>query len=84
MAHLCCDRGHSRGPRAGGPYDGRVDTILTAVGALVPSIGVGLLFWLCMRAIFRADRSEREALAHFESEHDGATIPAHNSASRER
>lgn len=28
---------------------------------LVPSIGVGLVFWLAMRAIFRADRSERAA-----------------------
>ncbi|MCL6421823.1 hypothetical protein Bequi_00235 [Brachybacterium sp. JHP9] len=30
-------------------------------GSLVPSIGVGLLFWFAMRAILRADRREREA-----------------------
>lgn len=26
---------------------------------LAPSIGVGLVFWLAIRSIFRADRSER-------------------------
>jgi hypothetical protein len=30
-------------------------------GSLLPSIGVGLLFWFAMRAIMRADRREREA-----------------------
>ena len=29
--------------------------------ALIPSIGVGLLFWFAMRSIMRADRREREA-----------------------
>ncbi|HJG90633.1 MAG TPA: hypothetical protein K8V81_02795 [Brachybacterium massiliense] len=29
-------------------------------GALLPSIGVGLLFWFVIRAIMRADRGERE------------------------
>lgn len=38
------------------------------VAVLVPSIVVGLLFWFAMRAIFRADRSEREALARAELE----------------
>lgn len=31
--------------------------------ALAPSIGVGLLFWFAIRAIFRADRKERAAEA---------------------
>ena len=30
-------------------------------GSVLPSIGVGLLFWFVIRAIFRADRREREA-----------------------
>ena len=30
-------------------------------GSLLPSIGVGLLFWFVMRAILRSDRREREA-----------------------
>jgi hypothetical protein len=29
--------------------------------ALVPSTGLGLLFWLLMRSVLRADRSERAA-----------------------
>lgn len=29
-------------------------------GSLLPSIGVGLLFWFVMRAILRSDRRERE------------------------
>lgn len=30
-------------------------------GSLLPSIGVGLLFWFVIRAMMRADRGEREA-----------------------
>lgn len=35
--------------------------ILWEVSALIPSIGVGLLFWFAIRAIMRADRGERKA-----------------------
>lgn len=35
---------------------------------LAPSIGVGLVFWMAMRAIFRADRSERDAEAQVRQE----------------
>lgn len=38
-------------------------------GALVPSIGVGLLFWFAIRAIMRADRHEREAERQAEHEY---------------
>lgn len=38
-----------------------------AVGALIPSVGVGLIFWWAMRAVLRADRSEREALARLDA-----------------
>lgn len=31
------------------------------IAVLVPSIGVGLIFWFIMRALFRADRGERRA-----------------------
>ncbi|ROZ62795.1 hypothetical protein EDL96_08410 [Kocuria soli] len=31
------------------------------LAVLLPSIGVGLIFWFVMRAIMRADRGEREA-----------------------
>lgn len=38
-------------------------------GALVPSIGVGLLFWFAIRSILRADRAEREADKQAEKEY---------------
>ena len=37
---------------------------------LAPSLGVGLLFCFVMKAIFNADRREREALAEAEREAD--------------
>lgn len=35
----------------------------TFIYGLLPSIGVGLLFWYAMRSVLRADRRERSALA---------------------
>jgi hypothetical protein len=40
-----------------------------ALGALVPSIGVGLVFWLAVRAMVQADRRERAHMARLEREH---------------
>jgi hypothetical protein len=37
-----------------------------ALAALLPSIGVGLLFWFGMRALINADRTERQALARMD------------------
>ena len=37
-------------------------------GALLPSIGVGLLFWFAVRALLRADRRERDAVREAEQE----------------
>lgn len=45
-------------------------TFTDVLAALVPSIGVGLVFWLAMRAIIRADRRERAALAHLEKQQE--------------
>jgi hypothetical protein len=39
-----------------------------ALAALVPSVGVGLLFWFAVRAMVNGDRREREALARMERE----------------
>ncbi|MGQ7295261.1 hypothetical protein [Quadrisphaera sp. KR29] len=36
---------------------------MAAIAALTPPVGVALLFWFVMRAVLRADRSEREAMA---------------------
>jgi hypothetical protein len=41
--------------------------LLTALAALIPSIGVGLLFWFAMRAVVNADRTERQALARMDA-----------------
>lgn len=38
------------------------------VAVIVPSLGVGLLFYFAMKAIFNADRSERDALARAEQD----------------
>lgn len=43
-------------------------TVLDIVVALIPSIGVGLLFWFVMRAIIGADRRERAELARLATE----------------
>ncbi|HEV7169273.1 MAG TPA: hypothetical protein VGN49_15055 [Micrococcaceae bacterium] len=38
------------------------------LAVIVPSVGVGVVFYFAIRAIFNADRSEREALARAEQE----------------
>lgn len=40
-----------------------MDDLWIYLSVLAPSVGVGLIFWLAMRAIFRADRGERAAEA---------------------
>jgi hypothetical protein len=47
-----------------------MNDVLPALGALVPSVGVGLLFWVAMRYIVRADRNERAALARLDAEEE--------------
>lgn len=44
--------------------------MLDLIKALLPSICVGLLFWYVMRNILRADRTEREQIDKFYSEHE--------------
>ena len=48
-----------------------MENFWTYFEVLAPSIGVGLIFWLAMRAIFRADRRERamEAKVRDDIEH---------------
>ncbi|MFD4993714.1 hypothetical protein ACFWH7_20275 [Cellulosimicrobium cellulans] len=46
--------------------------IWPTVAALIPSIGVGVLFYVAMRAIVRADRNERAALARLDAEQESA------------
>ncbi len=44
----------------------------TIVAGVLPSIGLGLLFWYAMRAIVRADRNERAAEARLDAADDKA------------
>ncbi|TFF04416.1 hypothetical protein [Cellulosimicrobium funkei] len=46
------------------------------IAGIVPSIGVGLLFWLAMRAIVHADRNERRALAELDRQQVAETDPS--------
>ena len=50
--------------------------------SIIPSIGVGLLFWYVMRAVIRADRRERALLAKIEAEEDAQAAAAHANAER--
>ena len=45
-----------------------METFWAVLAGLVPSVGVGLLFWLAMRKIVRADRNERAALEMHDAE----------------
>ena len=47
-----------------------------ALAALLPTIGVSLLFWYVMRIILRADRTERLEMARFDAEQRAAGQPA--------
>lgn len=41
---------------------------VSAFWSLVPTVLVGLIFWLVMRSILRADRTERKVYAKIEAE----------------
>ncbi len=44
-----------------------MDSIVPVLAAVLPSLGVGVLFWLAMRALMNADRSERMAMARLDA-----------------
>ena len=39
-----------------------------ALFSIVPTIALGLMFWLMLRSILRADRTERKVYAQIEAE----------------
>lgn len=43
-----------------------MDGIGGVLTAVIPSVGVGVLFWYAMRAILNADRTERQAIARMD------------------
>jgi flagellar biosynthesis/type III secretory pathway M-ring protein FliF/YscJ len=44
------------------------DFWLNAIWSLAPTVLIGLVFWFVMRAVIRADRTERDAYARIEAE----------------
>ena len=44
------------------------DLWANALYSLAPTVLVGVIFWIIMRAIIRADRTERNAYARIEAE----------------
>ena len=51
-----------------------MNPLLTALAALLPSIGVGLLFWFAIRALVNADRTERQAMARMDAAERAAEV----------
>lgn len=45
-----------------------MDILLEALLALVPPVLVGVVFWVMMRGILRADSKERQVYAEIEAE----------------
>ena len=55
-----------------------------ALFSVTPTILVGLIFWFALRAIIRADRTERKAYAKIEAEERAKLgMPAKADATRE-
>ena len=48
-----------------------MESLLPYVLALVPTIGVGTLFYFVIKSILEGDRRERLAQARWEAEHEG-------------
>ncbi|GAA3281367.1 hypothetical protein GCM10027060_14390 [Nesterenkonia halophila] len=60
-----------------------MDDLWIYLSVLAPSVGVGLIFWLAMRAIFRADRGERAAEAEVRREsRDEDSAPSSDDSAR--
>jgi hypothetical protein len=60
-----------------------VNPLLTALAALLPSIGVGLLFWFAIRALVNADRTERQAMARMDAAERAAELGASGATNKE-
>lgn|GEM_PF-881896 len=58
-----------------------MDTLFEVLAALIPSLGVGLLFFLAIRALVNADRNERAALARLDAAE--AAVVMDNDSSKE-
>jgi hypothetical protein len=54
------------------------------VAVLLPSLVVGLIFWFAMKAIFNADKSERQAEARAQAEADARAAQVSDAQSADR
>lgn len=52
-----------------------------AIFSVVPTIALGLVFWFVLRAIVRADRTERRVYAELEAEERARRAAAGNAGS---
>ena len=57
--------------------------LANAAYSVIPTILVGLIFWLVMRSIVRADRTERSVYAEIEAE-ERARFEAENAVTGSR
>ena len=48
-----------------------MESVLPYVLAIVPTVGMGTLFYFVIKSILEGDRRERLAQARWEAEHDG-------------
>ncbi|MBS3181835.1 MULTISPECIES: hypothetical protein [Leucobacter] len=54
---------------------------LNAIWSLTPTVLIGIFFWLVLRLILRADRTERQAYQRIEAEERAkAGLPARDEA----
>ena len=61
-----------------------MDDILAGLGALAPTVLVGLVFWLVMFVILRADKHERRAFSKIEAEERAKLAAAQDAPSGAR
>ena len=54
-----------------------------AIYSIIPTLLVGLIFWFIMRAVIRADRTERNAYAKIEAEERAKIEKEKQAATRE-
>jgi len=53
-----------------------LNSVLIALGALLPSAGVGFLFYLIIKAMLEGDRRERLAHSRWEADQERSASPA--------
>ncbi|GAA2741921.1 hypothetical protein GCM10009868_09860 [Terrabacter aerolatus] len=58
-----------------------MESVLPYVLAIVPTVGVGTLFYFVIKSILEGDRRERLAQAQWEAQHDRRASTARQSAS---